>query len=888
MYLRGIRCGVLLLVMYGGERVLAHAQHVTHYPRTNPRAEPCDIYASAGTPCVAAHSTTRALYAGYRGWLYQVKRLTDGATLDIGVVVPRHGEHITYADAAAQDRFCSDALCVINIIYDQSGNHNNLYQAPPGTFKGPAEGGFDTQPIADMAPVGINGHKVYGTYIMPGMGLRNNDASYLPTGDEPQGIYFVVDGTHFDSGCCFDYGNASTNSRAVGTGTMDTTYFGSSTVWGRGVGVGPWLMTDMEAGLFSGHSAKENVGDPAMDRRFVTGVVDGGGGNYWDLRGGNAQRGRLTTFYNGVRPDPKPNGSYFPMRRQGGLLLGTGGDNGDGSSGTFYEGVITTGRPNEATTDAVQSNIVAAHYSVSPVAMTRLRGFTPHGSQKVTVTFTNCEAIPVSDLHVRLELPNQLWRSVSSRTGTSSVELKKSLAAGSSETVTFNVTSPRSPGSGEVTAIVEWYGGRDVRMRATDVQRIRNVPAVKLNEIRLDTTSNPSDQFIQLYNSDNLPLDISKWRLIHTPSQWAPITLATIPPRTILAPHAMYLFGLAPSGLVAQTAPGTTVLNVRSIRGLAAGQTIDIDGESRKIVSLGTAADDATTIFVPVSTGPRITVPAGAINLPVTRVQGIMEGQKIGIDAGLHYEIATVTAVGKPATQTTLSEAASEGADYIFIESGANVLPRDTLTLDTGQRKETVKVTTVESSMKWTKVTLWSLLKFDHRFGSDVSDSGTGISFSPPTEFPHMSGDAVQALGSGITLDRPLQYAHGYASPLLASDVSAIGYQGQPTPDQWFGMPLSPSAGSIALMDASGPLVVDALVYGSRQSNSSANGTITSPELAVIQGDQGGGGCIVVVSSLLHAPGTTVGRDPNGADTGSNCTDFRTESGTSKDGTQVR
>lgn len=32
---------------------------------------PCDIYAAAGTPCVAAHSTTRALYASYSGALYQ-------------------------------------------------------------------------------------------------------------------------------------------------------------------------------------------------------------------------------------------------------------------------------------------------------------------------------------------------------------------------------------------------------------------------------------------------------------------------------------------------------------------------------------------------------------------------------------------------------------------------------------------------------------------------------------------------------------------------------------------------------------------------------------------------------------------------------------------------
>jgi hypothetical protein len=47
---------------------------------------PCDIYAAGGTPCVAAHSTTRALYAAYTGRLYQVRRLSDGRTRDIGVV----------------------------------------------------------------------------------------------------------------------------------------------------------------------------------------------------------------------------------------------------------------------------------------------------------------------------------------------------------------------------------------------------------------------------------------------------------------------------------------------------------------------------------------------------------------------------------------------------------------------------------------------------------------------------------------------------------------------------------------------------------------------------------------------------------------------------------
>ena len=45
-------------------------------------AGPCDIYASGGTPCVAAHGLTRALYSSYNGALYQVKR-ADGSTLDI-------------------------------------------------------------------------------------------------------------------------------------------------------------------------------------------------------------------------------------------------------------------------------------------------------------------------------------------------------------------------------------------------------------------------------------------------------------------------------------------------------------------------------------------------------------------------------------------------------------------------------------------------------------------------------------------------------------------------------------------------------------------------------------------------------------------------------------
>ena len=69
-------------------------------------ANPCDIYGQGDTPCVAAHSTTRAMYSAYSGSLYQVKRDSDGATMDIKPVSAGG-----VANAGAQDRFCRRGTC---------------------------------------------------------------------------------------------------------------------------------------------------------------------------------------------------------------------------------------------------------------------------------------------------------------------------------------------------------------------------------------------------------------------------------------------------------------------------------------------------------------------------------------------------------------------------------------------------------------------------------------------------------------------------------------------------------------------------------------------------------------------------------------------------------
>ena len=856
---------------------------------------PCDIYTASGFPCLTAHSSTRALLASYNGPLYQVMRQSDGKTLDIGVVQPGKGDPGGYADAAAQDAFCANDLCWITTIYDQSGNGNHLVQAPPGTFRGPAKGGFNTLPIADMAPVTIMGHKAYGVYIMPGMGLRNNNATGLAINDEPQGIYMVCDGKHFDSGCCFNYGNTSTNSRAVGRGTMETVYFGTATAWGSGSGTGPWIMSDMEAGLFSGYDAKQNVANPTIDSwRFVTGMVSGGGGNQWEIHGGNAQEGELATFYKGIRPHSLDNDWYYPMHRKGAVQMGNGGDNGNGSAGTFYEGVMITGYPDETTLDAVQKNIVSAKYDVQRVSLSHVITFTPGSSQEVTATFTNTTGAAVSGVTLSMSVPEG-WTVLVSGSEDKSKTFSERIAPGKSVNTTFKITSGETTGAGFITLRAGWK-----KQSAETSQRVRNAFPVKINEIRFDGGSaSQTNQFIELFNAGDKDVDISGWTLVNTRSEWAPVKLGTIPEGKKIPAHGFFLLGLSSSGLAAPANQGDNIINVRSTAGLSTGQKIVIGGEAYTIAKVGTEASPMAMIFVPVSTGPWITIPAGSTNLPVTNTNGFTVGQKIGIDIGGNYEVATVTAVGKASTLTTLAAEAKAGETVIKVAANSNMTVGDNLTIGTGSRKESAEVkrliNVVEApsrggfdqgfgGSRTGEVELTVPLKFNHMLAEDVSDRGTGIDFKPATRFEHRSGDAVQALGSGITLRDALKNNYEAGAAVLNPSDKTSGYQGPVEPDQWYGSPLSSSAGSVALIDNSGIVVVDAIVYGSRQRNSSANGTITSPEIAILEGDQSQGGCIVIAPGAGRNTGPfapisgnnnkSVGRYPDGNDTDNNCTDF--------------
>ncbi|MEV6850517.1 arabinofuranosidase catalytic domain-containing protein [Actinoplanes sp. NPDC051411] len=563
----------LITTMFGGATAAQAAPPgAAMATQTASPGGPCDIYAAGGTPCVAAHSSTRALYASYNGPLYRVERLSDRAEKNIGVL-SRGG----YADAAAQDRFCADTTCLITTLYDQSPMHNDLTQPPRGGFSGPAMGGYDNLPVADLAPITIGGHKAYGVFIAPGMGLRDNDTRGIAVDDQPEGMYWIVDGQHFNGGCCFDYGNTEIDSRDDGNGTMETSYFGTASAWYHGNPPGPWIMTDQENNLVGcvnpGSTSKLCPNLPSITSRFVTAVAKGEP-HHWASLGGDAQQGPLATMFDGPRVDA----SYDPMRKQGGIVLGNGGDNSNSSQGTFYEGVMTAGYPSDAVDQKVQADVVAAKYALPQLTLgAGLRTFAPGESKDVVETYTDNAAGPAANVELSLSVPPG-WKARA--TGPARF---RSVAPGQSVSTTFTVTSARWAFNGDIVGRASTDGRRLI---ATTAAKVRNVSPITVNEFRVGTGTDPTDSYIELHNASDRSVDLSGWTLTEHPTQQAVSSTITLPAGTRIAAHGQYLLGLSTSGLAAPARKGDTTVNVRSTTGLNVGDSVVIGTDVAKIAGI--------------------------------------------------------------------------------------------------------------------------------------------------------------------------------------------------------------------------------------------------------------------------------------------------------------
>ena len=327
-------------------------------------AEACDIYAAGGTPCEAAYSTTRALFETYDGPLYQVQRASDSTYLSVGLESTGG-----VVDVAPENSFCAGTTCTVTELYDQTSNVNNMPISPgtscsgcSGGNAGPGPNGADIGAPAQALPVYVGGQPAYGIeFDKFGVGYRDNSPRNLPTGSAPDGLYLVTSSNLTDSSCCFDFGQGESNDSDDGNATMNAIYYGTDCWTGNCTGPGPWVGADIENGMYFSNTGANPSAYPSENGAFLSAWEENNGSTNMTLQYGDAQSGGLIRTYSGALPS-----GYDPMKIQSSIELGTGGDNTSLGTGEFFEAADVSGFPSQATQSAVQANIVAAGYSLTP------------------------------------------------------------------------------------------------------------------------------------------------------------------------------------------------------------------------------------------------------------------------------------------------------------------------------------------------------------------------------------------------------------------------------------------------------------------------------------------------------------------------------------------
>jgi non-reducing end alpha-L-arabinofuranosidase len=345
---------------------------------TSPGDLPGDVAKAAGTPFVAAHSMTRALFSAYKGPLFKAIRTSDNKEQDIGVTAAG------LVDAAALKTFCTGA-CKLATLYDQSGNGNDMWRGDVDTNR-PS----DTAALAKICemldieywqmadgtkiPIALeHGWENAGDmWKDKGQCLRNrNKTKNMPVGASAQTTYGIFHGKYVNGGCCFNYGNTGKTIHYTGPGTLSALTFSKMTFWSKGQQSGPWPMVDWETGVYTGNTGKCGSGIPStvectstgenpvapVLHDIVTVVFKHDGSKHWGMKTANAKTGALSVSMD-LPSLPK---GYSPLKLEGGLGLGEGGAGDSGGSGGFSEGAVIAGETSEETDNALQKSIVSVY-----------------------------------------------------------------------------------------------------------------------------------------------------------------------------------------------------------------------------------------------------------------------------------------------------------------------------------------------------------------------------------------------------------------------------------------------------------------------------------------------------------------------------------------------
>jgi hypothetical protein len=421
-------------------------------------------------------------------------------------------------------------------------------------------------------------------------------------------------------------------------------------------------------------------------------------------------------------------------------------------------------------------------------------------------------------------LPNKQWVAVVAGSTETSKTFANPVAPGASVSATFRVTSGPAAFNGDLVGNAVWVNEAAGKLQSeTIAEKVRSVSPVKINEFRISSgaAANSTDSFIELHNAGETDVDLSNWTLTEHPAQQAIFSTIKIPAGTRLVAHGFYLLGLSNSGLAIPARAGDTTIHVRSTTGISAGDTVSIgtgsNMETRKILKLGTAASNHTTLWQPLPEGPVITIPAGSTNVPVASTAGFVVGEKIALGYGAtypavardreQYELATVTAVSKPGTQAYLAADAPAGTSNIRVTSVSDISVGDKIRLDidsVGHGVETATVTRVGARANQTNLTAAASagatsIKVRRAEGFAAGDkiavgtpankefvavtavssggpNGVAIDFSPALAHAHIRDEGVVYPGTGLDLAAPLRFNHAANLP-FSDHGTGISFQ---------------------------------------------------------------------------------------------------------------
>jgi hypothetical protein len=222
---------------------------------------------------------------------------------------------------------------------------------------------------------------------------------------------------------------------------------------------------------------------------------------------------------------------------------------------------------------------------------------------------------------------------------------------------------------------------------------------------------------------------------------------------------------------------GSTNLPVESVSGFVAGQKIAIGyGSTYPVVANTTERYEVATVTAVGKPGTQAYLAtdasAGSTNIKVTSLSDISSGDKIRLDiasVGHGVETVTVAHVGTAAHQTNLSVPATAGATGITVRRADGFTVGDKITIGTPASQEAVTVTAVGSQESdGTTIEFTPALTKSHIVSEWVVSPGTGLDLAAPLRFNHAANLPFSDRGTGVAFQPATAFSHSSNEPVQA------------------------------------------------------------------------------------------------------------------------